>query len=194
MSTPDDGAPAATPRPAQTSRIAGTHGHRTARIAVAVLSAVTVVATLGSTVAWAGLNNIADNISKQEIQAGTNRPTKAAPTEPTEYEALNVLVMGTDTRTGQGNDFGDPGTTASGNGHSGRRRDGQAHQGRRRVVQQRLLVRCERRSCGRRRVARPPAARRGADVAKNVAKHMSHTHTHTPVSYTHLTLPTSDLV
>ena len=100
------------------SRIAGSHGHRTARIAVAVASALTVVATLGSTVAWAGLNTIAGNIGTEDINAGTNRPTKAAPTVPTEYEALNILVMGTDTRTGQGNDFGDPGTTASGNGHS----------------------------------------------------------------------------
>jgi len=110
VSTPDG--------PARASRIAGAHGHRGARIAVAVASAVTVAATLGSTVAWAGLNQINDDIAKQEIQAGTNRPTKAAPTEPTDYEALNILVMGTDTRTGQGNDFGDPGTTASGNGHS----------------------------------------------------------------------------
>jgi LCP family protein required for cell wall assembly len=110
VSTPDG--------PAPISRIAGAHGHRGARIAVAVASALTVVATLGSTVAWAGLNTINDNIDKQPIQAGSNRPTKAAPTEPTEYEALNILVMGTDTRTGQGNDFGDPGTTASGNGHS----------------------------------------------------------------------------
>ncbi|MFC6236880.1 LCP family protein [Longivirga aurantiaca] len=118
MSTPDDGAPAETPRPVQASRIAGAHGHRTVRIAVAVASAVTVVATLGSTVAWAGLQGINDNIDKQEIQAGTNRPTKPAPTDPTEYEPLNILVMGTDTRTGQGDDFGNPGTTASGNGHS----------------------------------------------------------------------------
>ncbi len=112
----DDGSAAGSPGTA--SRIAGHHGHRTARIAVAVLSAVTVVATLGSTVAWAGLNQAAENIAREPISAGSNRPTKVAPTEPTEYEALNILVMGTDTRTGQGNDFGDPGTTASGNGHS----------------------------------------------------------------------------
>ena len=109
--TEDDGA-------AAPSRIAGRHGHRTARIALAVASALTVVATLGSTVAWAGLNGIAENIKTLPGPTEGNRPTKAPPATEGEYEALNILVMGTDTRTGQGSDFGDPGTTASGNGHS----------------------------------------------------------------------------
>lgn len=111
MTTTDDGS-------AAPSRSAGHHGHRTARIAVAVASALTVVATLGSTVAWAGLNNLAGNIKTAAGPAESNRPTKAAPTAEADFEALNILIMGTDTRTGQGNDFGDPGTTASGNGHS----------------------------------------------------------------------------
>jgi LCP family protein required for cell wall assembly len=121
MSTSDDGSAGAPGREAPTgapSRIAGHPGHRAARIALAVASALTVVATLGSTVAWAGLNGIAGNIPSLPMPAESNRPTKATPTAQTEYEALNILIMGTDTRTGQGNEFGDPGTTASGNGHS----------------------------------------------------------------------------
>lgn len=116
MTTTDDGSAEGTP--GAPSRIAGHHGHRTARIAVAVASALTVVATLGSTVAWAGLNTLAGNIKTLPGPTESNRPTKASPSAQADYEALNILIMGTDTRTGQGNDFGDPGTTASGNGHS----------------------------------------------------------------------------
>jgi LCP family protein required for cell wall assembly len=89
------------------------------RAAAAVASVLTLVATAGSAVAWAGLNNLSGNITVLDVEAslGTDRPIKPVGQEP-DREPLNVLVMGTDTRTGQGGGFGDPNLTASGNGHS----------------------------------------------------------------------------
>jgi LCP family protein required for cell wall assembly len=95
-------------------------GRSPLRAAVAVLSVLTVLATVVSAVGWMGLTHLSSNISTIDVSndLGTNRPTKATPTQQTTYEPLNILVMGTDTRTGQGSGFGNASTTASGVGHS----------------------------------------------------------------------------
>ncbi len=95
-------------------------GRTAARAAVAVVSVLTVLATVASAVGWAGLNHLSSNITTMDVddELGTARPTKATPTQPTTYEPLNILIMGTDTRTGQGRMFGDANQTASGEGHS----------------------------------------------------------------------------
>jgi LCP family protein required for cell wall assembly len=85
-----------------------------------VASVLTVLATVASAVGWMGLSHLSSNITTIDItdDLGTARPTKATPTAPTTYEPLNILIMGTDTRTGQGRAFGDASQTASGEGHS----------------------------------------------------------------------------
>jgi LCP family protein required for cell wall assembly len=90
------------------------------RRAVAVASVLTVLATTVSAAGWLTLNRLSSNITTVDVtsQLGSQRPTKAAPTKPADYEPVNILVMGTDTRTGQGSGFGDASSTASGTGHS----------------------------------------------------------------------------
>lgn len=95
-------------------------GRSAVRAGVAVASVLTVLATVVSAVGWAGLTHLSSNITTVDVDQdlGTARPTKATPTEQTTYEPLNILVMGTDTRTGQGSGFGNANDTASGEGHS----------------------------------------------------------------------------
>ena len=90
------------------------------RRVVAVASVMTVLATTVSAAGWITLNRLTDNITTVDVtsQLGTQRPTKATPTQPADYEPMNILVMGTDTRTGQGSGFGNAADTASGTGHS----------------------------------------------------------------------------
>jgi len=94
--------------------------HTVLRRAVAVASVMTVLATTVSAAAWFTLTRLSSNITTVDVtsELGTARPTKAAPTKPAEYEPMNILVLGTDTRTGQGNGFGNAADTASGTGHS----------------------------------------------------------------------------
>jgi LCP family protein required for cell wall assembly len=90
------------------------------RRAVAVASVLTVLATTISAAGWLTLERVTSNITTVDVtsQLGSQRPTKAAPTKPEEYDPVNILVMGTDTRTGQGSGFGSASDTSSGTGHS----------------------------------------------------------------------------
>ncbi len=90
------------------------------RRAVAVASVMTVLATMLSAAGWLTLNRLSSNITTVDVtaQLGTQRPTKATPSKPAEYAPMNILVMGTDTRTGQGSGFGIAADTSSGTGHS----------------------------------------------------------------------------
>jgi LCP family protein required for cell wall assembly len=67
---------------------------------------VVLAATAFSGVAFAGLNSLISDIEKLDItnQLGTNRPTKNP--SPSAGNPINILVMGSDTREGQGNGFG----------------------------------------------------------------------------------------
>jgi LCP family protein required for cell wall assembly len=94
--------------------------HTVLRRAVAVASVLTVLATTVSAAGWLTLNRLSGNITTVDVtaQLGSERPTKATPTAPADNEPMNILVMGTDTRTGQGSGFGNAADTASGTGHS----------------------------------------------------------------------------
>jgi len=94
--------------------------HTVLRRAVAVASVMTVLATTVSAAGWFTLTRLSSNITTVDVtsELGTARPTRATPTKPTEYEPMTILVMGTDTRTGQGSGFGNAADTASGTGHS----------------------------------------------------------------------------
>lgn len=63
-------------------------------------------ATALSGVGLAAINNLIGKIETEDIssQLGTNRPTKSA--GPVSGQPINILVMGSDTREGQGNGFG----------------------------------------------------------------------------------------
>ncbi len=90
------------------------------RVALAVGSALTVVATVLSGAGWLTLTKLTSNISTIDVtnDLGSARPTKVATAAPGNYEPLNILIMGTDTRTGQGSGFGSAADTSSGSGHS----------------------------------------------------------------------------
>jgi LCP family protein required for cell wall assembly len=94
--------------------------HRLLRRGAAAAAVLTLVATTASGAGWVALNRLTSNISTVDVSAdlGTDRPVKVTPAQPQDYEPLTVLVMGTDTRTGQGSGFGDPSQTAEGLGHS----------------------------------------------------------------------------
>ena len=91
-----------------------------ARVALAVGSVLTVLATVLSGAGWLTLTKLTSNISTIDVtnDLGSARPTKVAPSKAETFEPLNILVMGTDTRTGQGSGFGNAADTSSGNGHS----------------------------------------------------------------------------
>lgn len=95
-------------------------GSTAARRVTAVLSALTLVVTGICAAGWLALNHLSSNISTLDVssQLGTDRPTEVAPTTPETYPPLNILIMGTDTRTGQGSGFGSAADTSSGSGHS----------------------------------------------------------------------------
>jgi LCP family protein required for cell wall assembly len=97
-----------------------TSRHTVLRRAVVVASVLTVLATTVSAAGWLTLNRLSGNITTVDVtsQLGSQRPTKATPSKPAEYDPVNILLMGTDTRTGQGSGFGSAADTSSGTGHS----------------------------------------------------------------------------
>ncbi len=93
--------------------------HTVLRRAVAVASVLTVLATTVSAAGWLTLNRLSSNITTVDVTSQLGqRPTKATPTKHEQYDPINILVMGTDTRTGQGTGYGSAADTSSGTGHS----------------------------------------------------------------------------
>ena len=100
-------------------RPAGSRAGRMLRRAAVAASVLALVATTASAVGWRAVNNLASNISTIDVSGELgNRPVKATPAQAEQYDPVNILIMGTDTRTGQGGGYGNPSTTASGRGHS----------------------------------------------------------------------------
>lgn len=84
----------------------------------AILSAFTLMATGLSWVAWTGINRVEANLKVDDSLAGVlNSPTPAATDEARQTGPLNILLVGSDTRTGQGSEYGSE-AVASGNGRS----------------------------------------------------------------------------
>jgi LCP family protein required for cell wall assembly len=87
------------------------HGHPRIRRTVKWL-AVTVVLLLvaGAATGFYLYQRFEGNIGKKDLLTsdvlGTDRPSKQASQAPEEKEPLNILVMGSDTRTGQGGGYG----------------------------------------------------------------------------------------
>ena len=90
-----------------------------ARRITAGLAIVALLLTTASAVGWAEINRIQDKITVDPNLGSVLASTEPTPTSPEQqYAALNVLLVGSDTRTGQGTGFGDPSLTSSGNGQS----------------------------------------------------------------------------
>ena len=102
-------------------------GSRVARRAVAGLSVAALVLTTGCWVGLTAVNGVEnqltvdDSISSQLASATPDAATTSAgatqAAEPQTYTAENILVVGSDTRTGQGPGYGST-ADSSGNGHS----------------------------------------------------------------------------
>ena len=94
-------------------------GRRPARVALAVLAALTLLGTTASATAWTLATRLTGNITVVDVSGQLGARPSEAPLDPEqEYQPVTILVMGTDTRTGQGSGFGDASTTSSGNGFS----------------------------------------------------------------------------
>lgn len=91
--------------------------HRLARAVVAGVSGLVVLGSALAWVGWAGIGSVEGNLTVDRSLSGvlsTPTPSLSAGQDNT---AENILIVGSDTRTGQGSGFGSL-TDSSGNGHS----------------------------------------------------------------------------
>lgn len=86
-----------------------------ARKVAAGLAAMTLLVTAGSALAWGATNNV---LSKITVEAGLGNVLGTTQPVSQGYKAENILIVGSDTRTGQGSGYGNAATTSSGNGQS----------------------------------------------------------------------------
>lgn len=84
---------------------------------MAGLSALALVATLGCWATWTGINKAEEGITVDPGLAGLLATPTASPTEGQDFTASTILIVGSDTRTGQEASYGTA-ADASGNGHS----------------------------------------------------------------------------
>ena len=82
-----------------------------------VLSAVVLVGTVFSWAGWATIGKVEGNLTVDSSLGGVLSTPSATPSDRQTYTAENVLIVGSDTRSGQGSGFGSL-ADASGNGHS----------------------------------------------------------------------------
>lgn len=87
------------------------------RKAATVTSGLVLVATCLSWVAWSGIDRLEGNLTVDQTLGGVLSPPTSAPSDGQAFTAQNILVVGTDTRSGQGPGYGSE-ADASGNGHS----------------------------------------------------------------------------
>lgn len=97
--------------------------HRVARVSAAVLAGVTLLATAGSAFGWAAVNRLEGNITVDQgltaVLDEGNGSQSQEPVDPaTGFQAENILLVGSDTRSGQGSGYGNAADTSSGNGQS----------------------------------------------------------------------------
>jgi LCP family protein required for cell wall assembly len=97
---------------------AARHGRSIPRIVTAVLSSLALLLTVGSWAGWAAVGRVegnleVDNSLGQQLVA----PSVAPSSSPGPELPVNILVVGSDTRTGQGAAYGST-ADAGGNGHS----------------------------------------------------------------------------
>ena len=87
------------------------------RRVAAVLAGLALVATGLSWVVWSGLGGVEGNLTVDRSLGRVLAPPSGTPSAGQEFTATNILIVGSDTRTGQGSGFGSL-ADASGNGHS----------------------------------------------------------------------------
>jgi LCP family protein required for cell wall assembly len=81
--------------------------HRLRRTLITVGIVMLTLFVAGGVAAYLAYRNLDQNISAIDPSADlTDRPTKATPTATGANEPLNILLMGSDTRQGQGHGFG----------------------------------------------------------------------------------------
>ena len=83
----------------------------------AVLAALTLLLTVGSAVGWSAIGRLEGNITVDKALSGLLKQSSAA-TSGNTYSAQNILIVGSDTRTGQGAGYGNAAVTSSGSGNS----------------------------------------------------------------------------
>lgn len=89
--------------------------HHVARKVAAGFATFTLLLTAGSALAWGATNSVLGKItvdSGLSAVLGTSQPASQG------YKAENILLVGSDTRTGQGPGYGNAAQTSSGNGQS----------------------------------------------------------------------------
>ncbi len=87
------------------------------RKGTAALSGLVLIVTLFSWGAWASIGKVEANLTVDNSLGGVLSTPTVAPSPGQDYTATNVLIVGSDTRTGQGSGYGSE-ADASGNGHS----------------------------------------------------------------------------
>lgn len=83
----------------------------------AALSGTVVVGTALAWVAWAGVSGVEGGLTVDPSLGKLLSAPSATPSAGQDYTAQNILIVGSDTRTGQGRAFGSE-ADSSGNGHS----------------------------------------------------------------------------
>ena len=85
----------------------------------AVLAAFTLLLTVGSAAGWSAINRLEGNIIVDTGLSGLLKQS-SAPVDGSgnTYSAQNILIVGSDTRTGQGAGYGSAAATSSGSGNS----------------------------------------------------------------------------
>jgi LCP family protein required for cell wall assembly len=89
--------------------------HTTARRVAAGFAVLTLVLTTGSALAWGATNNV---LGKITVDSGVSAVLGSSQPASQGYKAENILIVGSDTRTGQGAGYGNAAQTSSGNGQS----------------------------------------------------------------------------
>ena len=91
------------------SEVDAAHRHRWRRVLVVAAVVMGLLVVAGATGAYLIYRDLNNNITRADVinsdYLGTDRPTKVVQSSAAQ-EPLNILVMGSDTRTGQGRGFG----------------------------------------------------------------------------------------
>lgn len=91
--------------------------NRVLRKVTAGLSGVMLFGTVFAWAGWASIGRVEANLTVDNGLAGVLSAPTATPSDGQAYTAENILIVGSDTRTGQGSGYGSL-ADASGNGHS----------------------------------------------------------------------------
>ena len=106
MSDPDTPASSPTASPASSTGSPSTGHPRLRRILKWGAVIVVLLIVAGAATGFYLYKRFEGNITALDVDLGTNRPTKVVNDPDADTEPMNILVMGSDTRQGQGKGFG----------------------------------------------------------------------------------------